>query len=384
MMTNKSDNDSLSISEMNSKLELFSNKTVFHPKLKRMFNDIYNHVKQENGYPLLIMYGPTGVGKSTLRYRLEKQITEDFHKQDAYPSYMIPVTSIEAASPESGSYNWKDHDIRCLEALHEPLPGEKIIFQPDIFQSEEQHILSQQRLRKTSTTPELRRALENALKMRSPRLFIIDEAQHLKKVGSGRRLLDQMDMIKSLANNTNIKHLMIGTYELQDLLDLNAQLTRRTVEFHFPRYRYDNQDDVNQYYSIINTFQKMLPTDRESNLIASFDYLYEYSLGCVGILKVWLYQCLAFCLENKHKAITQKTLEQTALPIRRLRNIATEIFEGEKYLKEHESYDLRAALNMPTTRVAINMSKPSQKPKTKNQQPGIRLPKRDNVGGNKE
>ncbi|MEO3706853.1 hypothetical protein [Trichormus azollae] len=34
------------------------------------------------------------------------------------------------------------------------------------------------------TAPELRRALENALKYRRPKAFLIDEAQHMQKIAS--------------------------------------------------------------------------------------------------------------------------------------------------------------------------------------------------------
>ena len=58
----------------------------------------------------------------------------------------------------------------------------------------------------------------------------MDEAQHLKKFASGRRLLDQMDILKSLASLTDTIHVLIGTYELLGLADLSAQLNRRSRE----------------------------------------------------------------------------------------------------------------------------------------------------------
>ena len=53
---------------------------------------------------------------------------------------------------------------------------------------------------------------------------------------SGRRLLDQMDNLKSLANMTNTVHVLIGTYDLLGLMNSSAQLSRRSIEIHFPRY----------------------------------------------------------------------------------------------------------------------------------------------------
>src|SRR5258708_38821519 len=48
---------------------------------------------------------------------------------------------------------------------------------------------------------------------RQPRAFIVDEAQHFRKMASGRRLLDQMDNLKSLAGMTNTVHVLVGRSE---------------------------------------------------------------------------------------------------------------------------------------------------------------------------
>src|SRR6202000_2043653 len=61
---------------------------------------------------------------------------------------------------------------------------------------------------------EYQHAVEQALLHRRPRAVLIDEAQHLAKMSSGRRLLDQLDVIKSIANCTGIPHVLVGTYDL--------------------------------------------------------------------------------------------------------------------------------------------------------------------------
>jgi hypothetical protein len=56
-------------------------------------------------------------------------------------------------------------------------------------------------------SPELRQALEDALVRRGVRAVILDEAQHLMKVGRGSsagKLLDQLDWIKSMTNVTGV------------------------------------------------------------------------------------------------------------------------------------------------------------------------------------
>ncbi len=87
----------------------------------------------------------------------------------------------------------------------------------------------------------LRLALESALIHRRPAAFFIDEAQHLAKMKSGRKLQDQLDSIKSLASLTDTVHILVGTYELLPFRNLSAQLSRRSIDIHFPRYRAEQQ-----------------------------------------------------------------------------------------------------------------------------------------------
>src|SRR5271165_6307421 len=109
---------------------------------------------------------------------------------------------------------------------------------------------------------------------------------------SGRRLIDQLDVIKSLANCTRTIHVLLGTYELLALRHLNGQLGRRTIDINFRRYSADNPADVHVFKNTVLTFQKHLPLPAESDLLQMWELLFERSVGCVGILKEWLQRAL--------------------------------------------------------------------------------------------
>jgi len=101
-------------------------------------------------------------------------------------------------------------------------------------------------------SPELRQALEQALRHRRPAAVLIDEAQHLTKIASGAPSSDQLDCLKSLASLTGCVHVLIGTYELLPCRNLSAQLSRRSLDIHFRRYRIDNPDDVVAFQRVIS------------------------------------------------------------------------------------------------------------------------------------
>ena len=118
--------------------------------------------------------------------------------------------------------------------------------------------------------------------------MLIDEAQHFSRIATGRRLQDQLDTLKSLSNMTGTLLVLFGSYELHHFRNLSGQLSRRSIDVHFPRYDIRVQDDVEAFRNLLFTFQGELPLAEEPDLDARWDYFYERSLGCAGVLKDWL------------------------------------------------------------------------------------------------
>ena len=310
-----------------AKLEYFHNKVVAHPHLKETHKRLWQAIQQPGGASLVFVFGPTGVGKTTLRCRLEQQLWEAGRvTAEKDPGY-IPVVGLEVAVADADSFRWRDYYRRALRALDEPMIDDKIL--PDHLLPKRTDLKNTEHLKVTS---ELRWALEQALRHRRPAAFILDEAQHFRRIAGGRRLLDQLDTIKSLANLTGVTHVLIGTYELLNFAGLSAQLDRRSCEIHFPRYHIDNSEEYLAFKSVLLTFQRHLPLVAEPDLVSSSEYFYERSVGCVGVLKDWLMRALAAVLESGQETITVPILEQQALPMRKLLSMAREVHEGEETL----------------------------------------------------
>ncbi|MFM2312472.1 MAG: hypothetical protein RLZZ04_1748, partial [Cyanobacteriota bacterium] len=113
-----------------------------------------------------------------------------------------------------------------------------------------------------------------------------------------------------------------------------------------------------------------------------WDYFYERSLGCVGILKDWLTRTLRDALEEEARTITDKHLKRRAWSVSQCKRMLQEIEEGESQLEETEQdvSDLRKALGLDPdliTKTSKNLSKPKKKG---SQRVGQRKPKRDSIG----
>ncbi|TMF47313.1 MAG: hypothetical protein E6I32_10030 [Chloroflexi bacterium] len=181
--------------------------------------------------------------------------------------------------------------------------------------------------------PELRHALEDATARRGVRAVLLDEAQHLLKLSSGIRLIDQLDWLKSMTNVTGVVHVLIGTYELLALRHLNGQAARRGLEIHFPRYQFQHEPDQRAFQGVLLTLLQQVPleVDREA-LLQQWPYFYERSIGCVGVLKDWLVRAVAATLADGQSILTLARLQEYALPEAQCESMAMEAAAGEQEL----------------------------------------------------
>ena len=120
--------------------------------------------------------------------------------------------------------------------------------------------------------------------------FLTDEAQRFSKMSSSSRQQAQMDAIQSMASMTNTLHGLFGTYELLEFRNLSGQLSRRSIDIHFPRYQAECSEDLLEFQRVLKSFGEKMPLDTPPELEQHWEYFYERSIGCVGILKDWLTQ----------------------------------------------------------------------------------------------
>ncbi len=230
----------------------------------------------------------------------------------------------------------------------------------------------------------MRQALEKALFHRRPDIFFVDEAQHLSKMSSGQKLQNQLDCLKSLANISGVVHGLFGTYELLIFRNLSAQLSRRSIDIHFPRYKANNFQDLKAFKSVLLTFQRHMPLEREPDLVSKWDYFYERSLGCIGILKDWLTRTLRDVLEEGDETISEKHLKRRAWSVAQCKRMLQEIEEGEKQLEETEEdvSQLRRSLGIDPETIEETL-KTTSKSNKGSRRVGQRKPKRDPIGVSK-
>src|SRR2546421_6473884 len=331
------------------RLDYFKAYTVAHPALKQADQAVWDALREPAGASLVFVFGPTGVGKTTLLAQIEKRLIDLSFCDERQGKKDLPALRLDAVSPALNLFKWSDYYQRALMLLREARVEYTVDYShrlPLIHQGAiEQEPLP---LKRMADTTALRLAFEQALKRRRPHAVLIDEAEHIAKAARGSKLLDQLDHLKSLAIMSKTVHVLVGTYDLMVFRNLSAQLSRRSIDVHFPRYRATNEADMRAFKSVLWSFQRNVPLEEEPDLLQHWKYCYERTIGCVGVLKDWLTRALAEAMEQGEKTLSRALLEQHALSVDRCDQMITEALAGEAALSEDENaaYRLRVRLGL--------------------------------------
>jgi hypothetical protein len=296
---------------------------------------------------------------------------------------VLPVVGVECIASETGNFNWRELFRRLLLQMEEPLVDYKLNANRAIRAGNGVvRFMPSGR----AAGSEYQHAAERALCHRRPAAVLIDEAQHMTRMASGRRLSDQLDVLKSLANRTQTVHVLFGTYELLAFRNLSGQLSRRSMDVHFPRYRADSPADRKAFLTVLHSFEAHLPLAEPPTLVKDWEYLYERSVGCVGVLKDWLVRALTAVLRRNGCALTRKDLQDHALSVSQCEKMLSEALEGEARLVESAESRNRLRIRLG---LSIEQSGDRQRkdpaavalaPSRQRKRPGHRRPTRDVIG----
>lgn len=332
-----------------ARIAYFEAKLVGHQRLREALDNVMRRAAHPSKGQLIFIFGPSGGGKTTLRVRLfEKLLLSEVAAMEADRSYM-PTGFAEIPAWVSATRSWRGPFTTMLRGMDEPMIGSKVAYKKSDLGRPGQVLVD-----RNTTVDGLQDALENCFRYRRTRTFLLDEAHHVfRGVGGADRMLAQMDILKSLANRTGVTLVLFGTYELMPILDLSDQVIRRAYKLHLARYRINAAADAQQFLGVLSAFQAALPIPSEPDLLSDYEYMYERSLGVVGVLKEWLDRALieaVYAEQSADAGVRAATfaehLRSTSLTDTELLTMLERIEEGEQTMWERSNRrgELRARL----------------------------------------
>ena len=109
-----------------AKLQQFRKVTIAHPHLLAARERLITAISDSPRNSVVFVLGPTGVGKTTLRTKVENDLTAGLVPELMQDKGRLPVVSVEAVAPDTGNFSWRDHFKRLLDAMREPLIDYKL------------------------------------------------------------------------------------------------------------------------------------------------------------------------------------------------------------------------------------------------------------------
>src|SRR5689334_40551 len=92
----------LLVQSAQARKDYFAGKIVAHPRLQEIYQQVLATIRDPAGAGLIFVYGPSGVGKTTLWRRVQAQLGEEARTATSRSAGARPVVGLEVAAPDSG------------------------------------------------------------------------------------------------------------------------------------------------------------------------------------------------------------------------------------------------------------------------------------------
>lgn len=298
---------------------------IEHPHYLRAVSEMFNALASVRPGEVVLVVGPSRAGKSSA---ITEALVRTAGPKADPGSPQIPYVFVEAGNTSHGggfstkAFMWD----ACKEVGH-PIYGST---QADDPLGEKLH----QRIYRAPESV-LRSAFEHAISAMRTKYFIIDEAQHFRYVAGRGRAEAVLNSLKCLANKTNMVLVLVGSYELLDMLCLAPHMVGRQITIEFPRYRDNLAHDRRAFKGVLAAWTKLLPFDQpDTSLLTWAKFLHEQTFGCVGLLSIWLRAALASAISANEPAFTLAALRRTLMVLGFREAIEREITHGEQLIGE--------------------------------------------------
>jgi hypothetical protein len=265
---------------------------------------------------VIALMGPTQVGKSVIFEQLirvfDKELRAISFGDLPYIDYVVRTTNDGRVSP-------KHLTLKLLKCVGHPM------YEHVWALDESEHYLPS----RTKTESAMQDALEEALKARSTKYVLLDEAHHLTHTRIRDLRGGVLDSIKCLSAIKGTL-VLVGGYELayRGLFD-SAHFAGRTICIELAPYT-SAGNDLDEWERILKAFSKRMPLEPPTLLLEEAESLLLVTNGVFGLLEklLWLAKAL-----SSGGPIDRKRLRAAFPPAQEHEVIRQDIVNGQKALR---------------------------------------------------
>lgn len=358
---------------IDDQLAAFHQLRIKHPKQEDALDRISFLLNYSPSIELLVLAGPSGAGKSTLLKRLVEIFgTAESPDLGDDPSRIVILYTVAVASGHR-AFDFRRLYRDALKALRDPFAAAR-----GRSTKEPKAMLHGE----TRGSARLREDLEEEMRARGVKFWIIDEAHHIVRGGKSGAPGDQYDILKSLAQTTHARLVLSGTYDLPEFLASSGQLARRSETVQIARYQWTNPADRDVYLRVVNKLFKSMGLRGWPDVKVNSEALFAGAIGCVGIFKDWAARALALTLQQGADVLTMEHMHATRLSHQQLETILDDIEEGEAFMALFGKTEVDSSLLNRILRGSDQPRARRTSPSTARgtRRPGERAVGRDSVG----
>ena len=101
------------------KLARFKEYAVSHPQLTLVDHIVMRAILEPAGFAHVLVYGPSGVGKTTMIRQIAKRLNDTCANSGNGQSTPMPLLLLETRPPDGGAFNRADYYRTALKMLGE-------------------------------------------------------------------------------------------------------------------------------------------------------------------------------------------------------------------------------------------------------------------------
>lgn len=246
---------------------------VLHERASQILDDLLLLATPGSGAEITLLIGAGGAGKTALLKIFRRRLLDRYMAAMLEDPNFIPIIFESARGAGQAHFRWNVFYQRLCRKLNVPLVEHTRV---DVVEGG----VFKMKSMPGRTYQQLETSVEDGLSERKTSLLAVDELTHIFGNESDKDKLRHIAVFKTFTNLSNVALVFAGSYEDQDLVELNGQMDRRCVPLYLEPYTYDGKGVSPAFARYVRTLAAEMPIDEPPDLDK---YMEVICINCSGL-----------------------------------------------------------------------------------------------------